>query len=71
MADFETGVSRYIRGVAELEIKFPVDHRGNADISCNHCKYHRGDFCALTGALVHYPKYREESCPIYFPDGIN
>lgn len=71
MADFETGVSRYVRGVAEVEIYFPVDRRGNADISCNHCKYHRSERCALTGELVHYPKFREEKCPVYFPDGIN
>ena len=34
---FEDGVRKYITGYALIEVHFPVDDRGNADISCRQC----------------------------------
>ena len=74
MPNFDTGVSRFIKGVAEVENFFPVDHRGNADLSCSQCKFYRISTrrCNLTGDLINYPdKYLGATCPLYFPDGAN
>ena len=72
MATFDSGVSRYIRGVAEVENFFPVDHRGNPDISCRHCDFYilSRYRCGLNGKICDYPdKFLGKDCPLYFPDG--
>ena len=68
---FETGVSDYVRGVAEVENHFPVDERGVAHITCSHCRYYRFTTpkCGLNGEICDFPeKYRGARCPLYFPD---
>lgn len=35
MASFETGVSSYVKAQATVTVFFPVDAKGNADISCS------------------------------------
>ena len=74
MPDFDTGVSRFIKGVAEVENNFPVDHRGNPGLSCYHCRFfHRTTSkCGLNGEICDYPeKYLGARCPLYFPEGVN
>lgn len=64
---FESGVSRYITGVASVKVSFPVDHKGNADISCRQCWYFRKTSCTcgLNGAVCEYPeKYVGSHCPL-------
>jgi hypothetical protein len=66
---FETGVTKFIRGVATVENFFPVDLKGNPDLSCNQCKfYDRVSKCRLNGELVNYPKYLGAHCPLYFEE---
>ena len=41
MSDFESGVSSYIEATATVHVYFPVDAKGNADVSCYQCDYFR------------------------------
>ena len=69
MACFDTGVSRYIKMRAVIEQSFPVDWKGNVDISCKHCEFYvrATQRCALAQKVVNYPeKYRGECCPLEF-----
>ena len=67
MASFESGVSEYIHARATVDVFFPVDPRGNADISCNQCFFFRRNYqtCGLNGEVCQYPqKYVGGSCPL-------
>lgn len=67
MANFESGVSRYIIARATVEVGFPVDWRGNPDISCMQCKFFSRNtgVCQLTKEIVEYPtKYVGNACPL-------
>jgi hypothetical protein len=67
MAIFDNGVSAYVKGTYTVEVNFPVDKRGNADISCNQCPYYgrTSKTCQLNKSVVHYPdKYIGFNCPL-------
>ena len=67
MSRFESGVARYIRGVAVVENYFPVDFKGNASINCYQCKFFRraSSSCALNNAVCEFPdKYVSGNCPL-------
>lgn len=67
MANFESGVADYVRTYAVVEVNFPVDFRGNADISCMQCKFfsRNNGICQLTKSIVAYPnKYVGQDCPL-------
>ena len=67
MANFDSGVKRYIRARAVVEVGFPVDWRDNADISCKQCPFfvRATQRCALNQAVVNYPeRYVGENCPL-------
>lgn len=67
MANFETGVKRYIKARVTLEVGFPVDWRDNAEIACKHCNFfvRATQRCGLNQELVNYPeKYIGTSCPL-------
>ena len=67
MADFDSGVASYIHAKAKVDVYFPVDSRGNADVSCNQCYYFRRSYktCGLNGEVCQYPeKYVGASCPL-------
>lgn len=67
MANFDSGVSRYIIGRYTVEVGFPVDFKGNADISCKQCSYFRRTYsiCGLNGTVCAYPdKYVGDHCPL-------
>lgn len=54
MANFESGVAKYIHAKATVKVHFPVDFKGNADISCK-----------LTKEICEYPeKYVGSACPL-------
>lgn len=59
MPNFESGVSRYITGTYTVKVHFPVDHKGNADISCNQCPYYSQGYrkCRLNDQIVAYPEH--------------
>lgn len=67
MANFDSGVTSYIHAQAKVDVFFPVDARGNADISCSQCFYFRRNYktCGLNGEVCQYPeKYVGASCPL-------
>lgn len=67
VANFESGVSRYIIGKYTVTNHFPVDKKGNADISCSQCVFYRDASrrCGLNGEISEYPnKYVGSCCPL-------
>lgn len=67
MARFESGVSAYVHGQAVVDVFFPIDQRGNPDISCSQCYYYRESShrCGLNWEVCQYPnKYVGDSCPL-------
>lgn len=67
MANFESGVASYIKGQATVEVFFPVDQKGNAEICCKHCPYLSSNdrMCQLNKMPVAYPnKYVGDNCPL-------
>ena len=64
---FESGVSGYVVGKCEITVYFPIDTRGQPDISCKQCPYYRttSRSCALTDKIVPYgEKFVAPSCPL-------
>lgn len=71
MANFECGVKKYIWATANVKIHFPVDVKGNADVSCYQCDmFNRNSGkCVLTGKTSEYPKLHVGSeCPLTFEE---
>ena len=67
MGSFDNGISSYVRGRWVVTQFWPVDARGNAEISCVQCFYYRdaSKRCSLTGEVSQYPqKYVGGSCPL-------
>lgn len=67
MANFESGVASYIHAQAVVDVFFPVDRRGNADVSCSQCYFYRetSHRCGLNWEVCQYPnKYVGDSCPL-------
>ena len=67
MANFDSGVKEYIKAYAIVQVNFPVDYRGNADISCYQCGFFSRNtgVCQLTKEITEYPqKYVGHNCPL-------
>lgn len=67
MANFESGVASYVKAYAVVEVNFPVDAKGNADISCSKCSYLSSNerMCQLNKQPVAYPhKFVGDGCPL-------
>ena len=67
MSDFSTGVKRYIKTVATVQVFFPVDWRDNAEIACKHCNFfvRAAQRCGLTQTIVNFPeRYVGSECPL-------
>ena len=67
MANFDSGVASYVKACAVVTTYFPVDYRGNTEISCKHCNYfvRATQRCGLTQQIVNFPdKYVGEHCPL-------
>ena len=74
MPDFESGVAGYIHAHATVHVHFPIDAKGNADISCNQCNFFRrqSSTCGLNGQPCAYPnKYVGAWCPLENDEGAN
>ena len=69
MSAFESGVSAYVHAQAVVDVYFPVDSRGNPEISCRQCFFFRGESsnrCGLNHEVCAYPnKYVGDSCPLH------
>ena len=73
MANFDSGVSSYIKAIATVEVGFPVDRKGVADVSCSQCDYFRrqSQSCALNGKICAYPtKYVGAWCPLELVENV-
>ena len=67
MANFESGVKRYIKARAVVEVGFPVDWNDRPDIACKHCQFfvYATRKCGLNQMVVNFPeKYVGEHCPL-------
>lgn len=67
MPNFDSGVASYVHGTATVEVWFPVDDKGRADVSCKQCRYFRvsSNSCALNGEMCAYPtKFVGAWCPL-------
>ena len=67
MASFDTGIFEYIHARAIVEVNFPVNKNGTAEVNCNQCSFYRDGShrCSLTGKVSAYPgKYVGDACPL-------
>lgn len=67
MTGFDSGVASYIKAYAVVEVFFPVDDKGRADISCKQCPYYSkaSRICRLNGRLIAYPEtHVGQYCPL-------
>lgn len=67
MANFDSGVASYVKGRATVEVYFPVDFKGRAEIACKHCKFYvrATQRCALNQEMLNYPEmYVGVNCPL-------
>lgn len=67
MANFDSGVMKYIKTRATVEVGFPVDWKGSAEVCCKHCQfyYRSTQRCGLTQQVVNFPdRYVGECCPL-------
>ena len=67
MPNFESGVAGYVVGEYTIKVYFPVDLKGEADISCKQCPmyWQTSRRCGLNQAIVEYPeKFVGSRCPL-------
>lgn len=67
MPNFDRGVSGFVKMTCTVTVNFPIDHNGNADVSCSQCPYYSRStrLCRLNGEITHYPeKYIGYYCPL-------
>ena len=67
MANFETGVSRYIKATATVDVYFPVDLKGNVYICSDACQFYRksSSRCGLTNEpMLWSGRYVGGDCPL-------
>lgn len=67
MANFESGVKRYIKAQATVTVYFPVDMKDRAEVNCMLCKFFNrtSGRCVLTQEISEYPKhYIGSHCPL-------
>ena len=66
MANFDSGVSGFIKGICMVEVNFPKDNRGHADVCCDQCPYYgrTSKTCQLNKQVVHYPNKKGFYCPL-------
>lgn len=72
MANFESGVSSYVKARAVVEVNFPVDEKGRSEIACRHCPYLSSNerMCQLNKEPVAYPnRYVGVMCPLIEREG--
>ena len=67
MACFDSGVMKFIKAIAIVEVQFPVDWHGRTEIACKHCDFfvRATNRCGLNQKVVNYPeRYVGEYCPL-------
>ena len=66
MANFDSGVSGYVTAITTVEVNFPIDNKGRADIKCVQCPYLSSNerICQLNKKVVAYPhQFVGQECP--------
>jgi hypothetical protein len=67
VANFDSGVSGYVTATAIIEVNFPIDNKGRADIRCKQCPFLSSNerICQLNKEVVAYPQqYVGQNCPL-------
>lgn len=67
MPDFSSGVASYVKAQATVTVFFPVDSKGNSDISCYQCQFfsRNNGICQLTKEITAYPqRFVGGCCPL-------
>ena len=67
MANFESGIAGYVKAYAVVNVNFPVDDKGRAEIACKHCPFLSSNerMCQLNKQPVAYPsKFVGDFCPL-------
>ena len=67
MANCDSGVADYVRAYAVVRVGFPIDYKGNADVSCYQCPFFRRSYstCGLNGSVYQKKsKYVGDNCPL-------
>ena len=67
MAMFDSGVLKYVTGVAEIKVYFPVDSHGNEHVNCFKCPYYstNSHICQLNKKIPEFPdKCVGSECPL-------
>lgn len=67
MANFESGVSGYVKTYAVVNVYFPIDDKGRSEIACKHCPFLSSNerMCQLNKEPVAFPhKFVGDRCPL-------
>lgn len=67
MGRFDSGVKRYIKARAIVEVGFPVSWRDSTEIACKHCPFYERakQKCWLNGQVVNFPdQFVGSECPL-------
>lgn len=67
MGKFDSGVKRYIKARATVEVGFPVNWRDSMEIACKHCPFYERakQKCWLNGQVVNFPdQFVGDACPL-------
>ena len=69
--NFDSGVTKYVKAYAVIEVNFPVDNKGIEYIACNFCPYLSSNnrMCQLNKEPVAFPeRYVGHKCPLIRKD---
>lgn len=64
MPNFESGCSGFVKAYAVIQVSFPIDWHGKAEIACKHCNYfiRATQRCALNQEVVNFPEHFVGNC---------
>lgn len=71
MSRFDSGVDSYVIGRCVVEVAFPVDRRGKAEIACKHCNFfsRSSQRCGITNQVINYPEhFVGTKCPLIYEE---
>lgn len=68
MPNFDSGVSGFIKGFCMIEVNFPIDSKGRADVCCEQCPYYgrTSKTCQINKQIINYPNKLGYHCPLEF-----
>ena len=69
MHNFDSGVKSFVTGECTIEVHFPVNWKGQADVKCTQCPFLSSNerMCQLNKKPVQYPnQFIGFDCPLSF-----